>query len=234
VKYIYRVNGIKCSSCVTKIKNALKDFADSIEVSLNPPQIALERKDLADLEKLNAAVGKVGSYQLILLEEIPPAMTDSMIQHLSWLKTYYPLLMIIGMISLCSLAGVNTLHQWMIHFMAGFFLVFGAFKLIDLKGFRDAYATYDLLAKKWTLYGYIYPFLEIVLGLAFLFKFKLTLFLWLSLILMGFSSLGVAKALFEKKKIRCACLGTALKLPMTTVTLIEDLSMVVMAILMLM
>jgi hypothetical protein len=116
-----------------------------------------------------------------------------------------------------------------LHLMAGFFLVFGSFKLFDLQGFRDAYATYDLLAKYWYWYGYIYPFLELGLGFAFLFQFGVTPALWFSLILMGFSSLGVIKSILRKQKIRCACLGTTLNLPMSTITLLEDLSMVMMA-----
>lgn len=225
MKHIYEIRGVKCASCVTKIKNALQGFADSIEITLNPPRIVLEGKDSANLEKLNAAVESAGSYKLMPLKEASTAR--------SWMRTYYPLMMIVGMISLSSLAGAENLHQWMIHFMAGFFLVFGGFKLIDPQGFRDAYATYDLLAKKWNGYGYIYPFLELMLGFAFLFQFALVPFFYFSLFLMGFSSLGVAKALFEKRKIRCACLGTALNLPMSTITFIEDLGMAVMAIFML-
>lgn len=234
MKYTYQVMGIKCASCITKIKTALRDFAESIEVTLNPSRIVLEGKDIPSLDKLNASLQNVGSYKLILLEDKPPGTTASTVKPRCWIRTYYPLLIIVGMISLTSLAGAESLHQWMIHFMAGFFLVFGAFKLIDLQGFRDAYATYDLLAKKWWRYGYVYPFLELILGFAFLFQFGLIPALWLSLVLMGFSSLGVAKAIFEKQKIRCACLGTAINLPMTTITLIEDMGMVLMSIFMLM
>ena len=50
---------------------------------------------------------------------------------------------------------------------------------------------------------------------------------------MAIGSIGVFQALREKKTIQCACLGTALKLPMTKVTLIEDVGMGVMALLML-
>jgi len=50
---------------------------------------------------------------------------------------------------------------------------------------------------------------------------------------MGFSSLGVIQSVLDKKKIRCACLGAFFKLPMSTVTIIEDLLMVAMAVFML-
>ena len=112
-------------------------------------------------------------------------------------------------------------------------MYFHFLKLLDINGFKDAYSTYDLLAKKWNNYGLVYPFLELGLGLAFLFHFQLKLAFWFSIILMGFSSLGVINALSKKQKIRCACLGTALNLPMSTITLVEDLGMVAMSIIML-
>jgi hypothetical protein len=43
------------------------------------------------------------------------------------------------------------------------------------------------------------------------------------------SAVGVLKALLDRRAIRCACLGTALNLPMTKVTLVEDLGMAAMA-----
>ena len=46
---------------------------------------------------------------------------------------------------------------------------------------------------------------------------------------MGIGSIGVMRALLNKKRIPCACLGAVVKLPMTTVTAIEDLGMVAMA-----
>lgn len=234
MKYIYQVSGMKCASCISKIKNALKDFAESIEVTLQPPRMILEGKDSSNWKKLNKVLQAVGSYQITPLNEASTTILNPSIQEKNWLKTYSPLLLIVAMISISSFAGASNLHQWMMHFMAGFFLVFGGFKLLDLEGFRDAYATYDLLAQKWKGYGYIYPFLELAIGFSFLFQFALVPVLWFSLLLMGFSSLGVAKAVLEKKKIRCACLGTTLNLPMTSITLVEDLVMVAMALVMLM
>ncbi len=113
--------------------------------------------------------------------------------------------------------------------MAGFFLVFSAFKFLDLSGFADAYASYDLLAKRWRGYGLIYPFLELALGLAYLFRLELKSALIATVVLMGFSALGVIQALSERRVLQCACLGTALKLPMSTITLVEDVGMAAMA-----
>ena len=154
----------------------------------------------------------------------------------TWFETYQPLLLIAGYIALASFAGTTAVGRagfdwsvWMTNVMAGFFLVFSAFKFLNLKGFSEAYATYDLGAKAWAPWGTIYPFLELLLGCAYLFRWNLPLTNVATILLMGFSSLGVIQALSKKQTIRCACLGTVLNVPMSTITLVEDLAMVGMA-----
>ena len=90
-----------------------------------------------------------------------------------------------------------------------------------------------LLQKKVPLYGKIYPFIETVLGLLFLMRFEIDIALIMTLIILGVTTVGVSRALLDKKSIRCACLGTALKLPMTEATFIENAIMILMAVLML-
>jgi hypothetical protein len=130
-------------------------------------------------------------------------------------------------------SGEFHLHRFMPNFMAGFFLVFSFFKLLDLAGFAQSYRMYDLLAKKIPAYGYIYPFIELGLGTAYLLGYRPMLINTITLIVMTFSSIGVILAVMNKQKIRCACLGTGFNLPMTTVTIIEDLLMAGMALWML-
>jgi len=144
------------------------------------------------------------------------------------------LLLIIGFILLVTLSvqlnaeSFNAEH-WMMHFMAGFFLVFSFFKLLDVRGFASSYAMYDLLAMRVRAYGYVYPFIELGLGIAYLVAWQPLLTNWLTFIVMTFSSLGVIRSVLNKQKIRCACLGAVFNLPMSTVTIIEDLLMAGMA-----
>lgn len=114
-------------------------------------------------------------------------------------------------------------------FMGGFFLVFGGLKLLDLRGFVSAYAMYDLLAARVTAYGWVYPFLEVTLGLAYLAVPDWPTLHAFTLGLMLFSSVGVVQAVSRGEKLKCACMGTAFNLPMTTVTVVEDLGMAAMA-----
>jgi hypothetical protein len=152
----------------------------------------------------------------------------------SWFATYKPLLLIAAFIAGVSILTSNrSLHIGMNTFMASFFLVFSFFKLLNLKGFAESYAMYDVLAIRVPAYGYVYPFIELALGLAFLTGFNPMATNWATIVVMGFSSIGVIQSVVSKKKIQCACLGAVFNLPMSTVTIIEDLLMVAMAIFML-
>ena len=115
-------------------------------------------------------------------------------------------------------------------FMGVFFLVFGLFKLLDLKGFATSYMGYDVIAKRSMTYAYIYPFIELALAMGYFLRVPYTD--WVTLVIMAIGSIGVFKELMRGSKIKCACLGTYIKLPITTVSLVEDVAMGVMALLM--
>ena len=118
----------------------------------------------------------------------------------------------------------------MFDFMGLFFIVFSFFKMLDLKNFPISFSMYDPLAEKILFYGWVYPFIEIALGLMFLVRFELNIALYVTIVILGITTFGVAKTLMNKKNIQCACLGTALKLPMTEATLIENALMLSMSI----
>lgn len=152
-------------------------------------------------------------------------------------KDFLPLIIIFSIIGLITLThqlyyGFNTMDCMRI-IMASFFLILGGFKIINLKGFAEAYHIYDLIAQRYYWYGYLYPFLEIGLGLAYLFSWRPYETNIFTLILMLVSAIGVFNELRKGKTIICACLGAVFKIPMTYVTLLEDLIMAAMALMML-
>ncbi len=151
----------------------------------------------------------------------------------STFRDYIPLviifLVIMSFVLVRQLISGWDLHSAMNDFMAGFFLVFGAFKLLNLSAFAGAYSIYDIIAKRSAIYPYLYPFIEIALGIAYLFRLFPTATNLITLIVMILSSIGVAQELAQKRTIECACLGTVFKIPMTYVTLFEDLLMAGMA-----
>jgi uncharacterized membrane protein YphA (DoxX/SURF4 family) len=120
------------------------------------------------------------------------------------------------------------------HFMAGFFLVFSFFKMLNLQGFAETYSTYDIVAKKWNGWGYVYAFIELALGIAFLIGFNPLITNGVTFVVMSLSIIGVLQSVMNKRKIRCACLGAVFNLPMSTVTIIEDALMIAMSFIMLM
>jgi hypothetical protein len=154
-------------------------------------------------------------------------MTDAPTQ--SWLRTYRPLFVIVGMVALASAVTAGHWHDFMLNFMGGFFLVFSGLKLLDIGGFARGYARYDLLAAKLPAYGYLYPLLELALGLAYITRMQLEAANWVTLVLMLFSGLGVVASLARGEKFKCACMGTMINVPLTNVTLVEDFGMAAMA-----
>jgi copper chaperone CopZ len=245
----FAIEGMTCGGCRNRVAAALEAFAPGSTVTLEPPRASFPSS--VDPEAANAALAAIGKYRLGGAVSAAPADAAALTQAAALpelpqvaVATYYPLMLIAAYVSIVSLAGTGMIsgahagHEtpfmaWMTNFMAGFFLVFSFFKLLDLRGFADAYSTYDLLAERWRGYGFIYPVLELGLGLAFLFRIMPDAANWATIVLMGFSSLGVIRALMRRQTIRCACLGTALNLPMSTVTLVEDVLMIAMAAVML-
>lgn len=146
------------------------------------------------------------------------------------LSDFYPLMAIMTLVIGLTTFGVIVLNQdMMIAFMAYFFLIFGALKVIRLKDFAKAYRMYDVVAAKSQIYAYAYPFLEIGFGLAYLFLWQIEAVSIVVTIIMLIGAYGVYLKLKQKEEVPCACLGTVFKVPMTYVTLAEDLLMAVMA-----
>ena len=228
----YLIEGMTCGGCVAKVKQSLENVPSiiSANVQLSAPQGTLKLKEAIKLEKLQSAIGH---YKI---QEIAQPIKQELVNDLpeKSLNTYRPLLLIVSFI-----VGVSLLVQfpfdsfsgmlWMRHFMAGFFLVFAFFKLLNIEGFANSYQMYDIIAEKWKGWGYVYPFVELGLGILYLINIAPDFTNWVTLIFLGISSIGVIKSVVNKQKIKCACLGDVFNLPMSTVTIIEDLTMVVMA-----
>lgn len=245
----YPISGMTCGACVKRVQTALAPFGEKVDVTLQPPQVVIQGVKAGIAQLAGALAGshysiseiapstKVTPIVALPVKQIAHVSAADVQSALSWFATYRPLLLILAYLLAASilvqvpqngLAGVLW-HETMRYFMAGFFLVFSFFKLLDVPAFADAYAGYDLLAKRWHGWGLIYPFVELALGLAYLANWNPLLTNWATLIIMGFSAIGVIQAVLDKRSIRCACLGAVFKLPMSTVTIIEDVGMVAMA-----
>jgi hypothetical protein len=148
---------------------------------------------------------------------------------------YIPLMVIVALTLLSACAkqaayggGWNWM-TWMHDFMGFFLVVFSMFKFFNMEGFADGFQMYDLLAKPFRPYAYVYPFIELGLGLGYLAHWQPAVIYTATIVVMVFGSLGVINALRKDLDLECACMGTVLSVPLSTVALIEDLGMAAMA-----
>jgi len=145
-------------------------------------------------------------------------------------RDYLPLIYIYLLTAL--LTGISFIY-FVFSFKSLIFIFLGIFsvmlsllKIIRIRDFVEAFSEYDFISQKFKIYAYIFPFLELFLGISFLLIIENILleFLCLALFILNFYS--VALALRKRRKFVCACLGDLIKLPLSYVSLIENLTMI--------
>jgi cation transport ATPase len=241
MKYIYTIEGMTCGGCKASVEKYLNEIEHVTNVSIHlekgEAEVIMDKHITTDvLQKAlpeKYTLSKKPAEKVFVsssISSIPKVEEESKLQQLK------PLLLILFYIASASILlhyKAWSLSEFMLDFMGLFYIVFSFFKMLDLKGFPASFNMYDPIAKKVPFYGKIYPFIETGLGLMFLMRFEIDIALIVTLVILGITTIGVTKTLLDKKSIRCACLGTALKLPMTEATFIENAIMIVMAVLML-
>ena len=232
MKTTFKISGMTCNGCRSTIENKLSslDGINNVQVDLTNGEAIVYSKNPISFSLISNSLPS--KYKVI--RNIPDQ--DNEIIKSNKIKQLKPLFIILGYISVTSI--LLNFRNWnstnaMLDFMGLFYIIFSFFKILDIKGFSTSFKMYDPLAKKITIYGYIYPFIEILLGLMFLTRIEVNIALLITIIILGITSAGVTRTLLNKRKINCACLGTTLKLPMTEATFIENAIMIIMAIVLL-
>ena len=232
MKTTFKISGMTCNGCRSTVENKLSslDGIDNVQVDLTNGEAIVYSKIPISFSLISNSLPS--KYKVI--SNIPAQ--DNEIIRSSKIKQLKPLFIILGYISVTSI--LLNFRNWnstnaMLDFMGLFYIIFSFFKILDIKGFSTSFKMYDPLAKKIIIYGYIYPFIEILLGLMFLTRIEVNIALLITIIILGITSVGVTQTLLNKRKINCACLGTTLKLPMTEATFIENAIMIIMAIVLL-
>lgn len=227
--HTYKVTGMTCSSCEAKVKSSLLVLPNvtEVEVSKEKQSAIITMDKHISLSIFQNALDK--KYSISAIEH-----NEAAEQAKNWFSTYKPILVIFAYITTISIiagAHQNQFHwiQAMNIFMAGFFLTFSFFKMLDLNGFAESYSMYDIVAKKIKAWGYVYAFVELGLGIAYATNFQPLVTNIVTLIVMTVSIIGVLQSVLNKRKIQCACLGAVFNLPMSTVTIIEDALMIAMS-----
>lgn len=236
MKHTYSITGMTCTNCVASVVAELSKIegVTHVAVSLEKGEAEMEMERHIPLGILQTALSK--KYSISVKRS---GATDTIVDGVSEkskLQQLKPLLLIF--LYLFAAAFLLHIKNWnteeaMLDFMGLFYIVFSFFKLLDLKGFPESFRMYDPLAKLMPAYAWAYPFIELVLGLLLLMRFQINAALFITVVVLGITTIGVSRTLLDKKSIRCACLGTALKLPMTEATFIENTIMLVMALTML-
>lgn len=224
----YKISGMTCSSCVATVTKAIESIRNvkNVTVSLDSGLAVVESNEDVSIDVIHSVLPD--KFNVKPFEYYEDVNIDG---KESYLTKLFPLILILSYISLTSII-INfgrSLDDLMMDFMGIFFIVFSFFKFLDYKSFPNSFAMYDPLAKALPLYGWIYPFIETILGLMFLFRFQLFTSIIITTLLLSITTYGVVNVLKNKQTIQCACLGTAIKLPMTIATLIENGIMIIMA-----
>lgn len=239
MKHIYNVTGMTCVGCKASVKKSLSELinVENVEVDLDNAEATITMKKNITVDELqNALSDKFKITEKQPEQKIKELQPITIEKEKSAVKQLFPLFLIFGYITATAI--LFNREEWntsnfMFDFMGLFYIVFSFFKFLDVKGFASSFSMYDSLAKRISVYGFVYPFLELTLGLLFLFRFETTIALVATLMILGITTFGVTKALLDKKAIQCACLGSVLNLPMTKATFIENSIMIAMAIFML-
>ena len=232
MKSTIKISGMTCNGCKSTVESKLSslDGVYNVQVDLTKSEAIIYSKNPISFSLISDSLPS--KYNVISNGHVQ----DNEITKPSKIKQLKPLFIIFGYISITSI--LLNFRDWnltnaMLDFMGLFYIIFSFFKIIDIKGFSISFRMYDPLAKKITIYGYIYPFIEILLGVMFLNRIEINIALLTTILILGITSAGVTQTLLDKRSINCACLGTTLKLPMTEATFIENVIMIIMAIVLL-
>ena len=229
----FSVSGMTCDGCVQSIKTKLEleDDIDSVEVSLNDEYLLLSSKKNYKESELNDLLKSIGSYK-VSEDYQKPNIIKIIAKYLS---TYKPILITLIFVFLLSFLSYEvfdgTADSFMRFAMGYFFLIFSFLKFQDISQFASSFSNYDPITKTFYRFGLVYPFIELSLGIFFI----LGVFLLFSNILTLFILLPQTYGIFMKLRrkeemINCACLGTSFSVPLSNLTILENISMCIMAI----
>jgi glutaredoxin len=149
--------------------------------------------------------------------------------------TYKPVIAVFAMTALMALAASYAISgnpftvragEWFIAFSM---CVLAILKLRDVESFSSMFLGYDLLARRWIPYSYIYPFAEALAGILMIARVFKFISVPVALFIGTIGAVSVIKAVYiDKREIKCACVGGDTNVPLGFVSLTENLMMVAM------
>ena len=154
--------------------------------------------------------------------------------------TYRPVIVLFAMTALAALAGSYAVNgqlltalalQWFIAFSM---VVLALLKLQNVETFSAMFLNYDLLARRWVPYGYVYPYAEGLAGVLMISGALKWISIPVALFIGTIGAVSVFKAVYvDKRELKCACVGGSSNVPLGFISLTENLMMIGMALWML-
>jgi hypothetical protein len=152
-------------------------------------------------------------------------------QSYSW-RDYWPLMIIVAAaltVGIVSWLQTESVMRSMTLFMGTGLTLLASLKIINVRDFAMTFAKYDLIAGGFRWYAHGYPFLELALGIGYLLGWQLIIVNAVTFVVMTIGAVGVYQKMQDEEVLMCACLGAVFNVPMTWVTLVEDIIMAGMA-----
>ncbi|THD44397.1 MAG: glutaredoxin [Bradyrhizobium sp.] len=153
---------------------------------------------------------------------------------------YLPVIALFSMTALMALAASQAAYgapftiragEWFIGFSMA---VLALMKLQNIESFATMFLNYDLLARRWVPYSYVYPFAEGLAGVLMIAHALNWLSIPIALFIGSVGAVSVFKAVYiDKRELKCACVGGASNVPLGLISLTENLMMIAMALWML-
>jgi glutaredoxin len=150
--------------------------------------------------------------------------------------TYRPVIAVFAMTALMALAASYAVFgtpltvragEWFIAFSM---CVLAMLKLQNVESFSSMFLNYDLLAKRWVPYSYIYPYAEGAAGVLMAAGVLTWLSVPVALVIGTIGAVSVIKAVYiDKRELKCACVGGDSNVPLGFLSLTENVMMVAMA-----
>ncbi len=213
-KYLLEKNGYEVEDHTFDTRKETDDFKKKHKVETTP-QTFIGKKRIGGYDDLRKFFG------------MGPANPEG--------TSYKPVIAIFSVAFLMALAtSIAMLGRVAVIPVFEFFIAFSMCilaiqKLQDLFSFTNQFLGYDLLARKWLPYAYIYPFAEGFAGIGMIAGGLTIPVAFTALFIGGIGAVSVFKAVYvDKRELKCACVGGNSNVPLGFVSLTENLMMIVM------
>lgn len=223
--HTYAVTGMTCAGCVKTVTEKLKTLKGitAVKVTLEPPQVMVSGEEVTP-DVLNSYLKGT---KFKVFDVAPKARLIDKI-------AFYRPLIIIGSIAVLFAVIQTTIvgwseHTFMQYLMAGYFIFFGSLKIIGWRGFVASYRQYDDIAKRSRVYVTLYPLIEVGIGMTYYVGVQWLPFDIFVTLLMSQKAFSTWRTVRKGAVVQCACLGSFFSIPVTRVTVFEDLLMAAMA-----